>query len=117
MRLITTSILIACVSFLAAPGFAEEPAHAVPIPEADIPPPPDLVESGEPIEPEVTIIQKKEMTVEEYRVNGKLYMVKITPDVGKPYYLLDKNGDGSMETRMSDIYNVPVVPQWVIFSW
>jgi hypothetical protein len=117
MHALTTSVVVACLALMAPPGFAEAPADAIPIPESDIPPPPEPIESGEPIEPEITIIQREDMTVEEYRVNGRLYMVKIVPVVGKPYYLVDNDGDGLMESRMSDVYNVPVVPQWVIFSW
>lgn len=117
MRTLTVSFMVACLLVLAPLGFAEQPADAIPIPQADIPPPPDSVESGEAIEPEITIIQREDMSVEEYRVNGRLYMVKIVPIVGKPYYLVDNDGDGLMESRMSDIYNVPIVPQWVIFSW
>ena len=30
-------------------------------------------------EPDVTIVQKGDKTVEEYRVNGFLYAVKVTP--------------------------------------
>ena len=85
----------------------------------DAPAPPDIppaLETGAPIEPEVTIIRRDEEVIEEYRVNGVLYMVKVTPKVGKPYYLIDGDGDGKMETR-SSLYNDPVVPQWVIFSW
>lgn len=85
-----------------------------------VPEPPDLpdpLESGEQIEPEVTIVRKDDKIVHEYRVNGRLYMVKIVPSFGKPYYLMDKDGDGMMESRMSDIYNDTIVPQWVIFSW
>ena len=80
-------------------------------------PPPDFVEYDEELEPEVTIIQRKDATVTEYRVNGRLYMVKVTPFVGKPYYFVDRDGDGIMESRMSDIYNTTQIPQWVIFSW
>lgn len=90
-----------------------------PAPEA-VPPPPDIPEpirSGEPIEPEVTIIQKKDSTVEEYRMNGNLYMVKVTPAVGAPYYLMDRDGDGMMEFRTSKLGNDLVVPQWVLFEW
>ena len=86
----------------------------------DIPEPPvlpDPVESGEAIEPEVTIIRKDDATIEEYRVNGALYMVKITPTIGKPYYLVDKDGDGQMESRVNNIYQDMPVPQWVLFSW
>jgi hypothetical protein len=99
------------------PAFAEDQTSAN---LEDLPEPPvlsDPVESGEAIEPEVTIIRKKDATIEEYRINGNLYMVKITPVVGKPYYLVDRDGDGQMESRVNDIYNDIIVPQWVLFSW
>jgi hypothetical protein len=38
-------------------------------------------------EPEVTITKQAEQTVEEYRANGRLYMIKITPKMA-PYYLV-----------------------------
>lgn len=85
-----------------------------------VPEPPDLpdpVESGEAIEPEITIIRKDDATIEEYRINGALYMVKIIPSAGKPYYLVDKDGDGQMETRVNNIYQDMPVPQWILFSW
>ena len=85
-----------------------------------VPEPPDIpepMESGTPIEPEVTIIHRKKETIEEYRVNGLLYMVKITPVVGKPYYLIDRDGDGKLESRRTGIYDDGLVPQWVLFSW
>lgn len=84
------------------------------------PEPPDLpdpIESGEAIEPEVTIIQREDGVIEEYRINGQLYMAKITPSVGPSYYIIDRDGDGQMESRMSDIYNDFAVPQWVLFRW
>lgn len=87
---------------------------------ASDPAPPDLpdrLEDGQPIEPEVTIVRRGDAVVEEYRVNGRMFMVKITPKVGKPYYLLDRDGDGRMESRMSKLYEEFAVPQWVIFSW
>ena len=86
------------------------------VPEA-APPPPPRVKSGENLEPDVTIRAGKESTVEEYRIHGQLYMVKITPKIGKPYYLLDSDGDGKLETRMSHLNSNFVVPSWVIFSW
>ncbi|MCG8324242.1 MAG: DUF2782 domain-containing protein, partial [Thiotrichales bacterium] len=78
---------------------------------------PDPMESGEAIEPEVTIIQKEDRVVREYRLNGRLYMVQVFPDVGKPYYLMDQDGDGRLESRFDDIYNNVSVPQWVLFTW
>jgi hypothetical protein len=87
---------------------------------SDAPLPPDLpdpLESGQPIEPQVSIIRRDDAIIEEYRLNGRMYMAKITPKIGKPYYLVDKDGDGQMEARMSVIYDDFVVPQWVLFSW
>jgi len=87
---------------------------------ADAPLPPDLpdpIKSGETIEPEIYIFRTEEKVVEEYRVNGHLYMMKITPKIGRPYYLIDMDGDGQMEGKLSDIYNTPPVPQWVLLSW
>ncbi len=98
---------------------AEEPipANLEPLPEA-APDLPGRVESGESLlEPEVRIIRQGETTVEEYRHNGSLYMIKVIPKFGKPYYLLDQDADGRMETNMSEIYEPYVVPQWVLFSW
>lgn len=102
---------------ISLPVIAETPDEAV---LEDIPEPPvlpDPVESGEAIEPEITIIHREEALIEEYRVNGNLYMVKITPSVGKPYYLIDRDGDGQMESRFSGIYDDIIVPQWVLFRW
>ena len=103
-----------------APGFVLAIDQEENAPEfTDAPAPPDLpdpVESGQALEPEVTIIRKDDATISEYRVNGNLYMVKIVPFVGKPYYLIDRDGDGEMEGRTS-IYDDIIVPQWVLFSW
>jgi hypothetical protein len=85
-----------------------------------VPAPPEIpesMESGQPIEPEVTIIRKEKETIHEYRINGVLYMVKIVPVVGKPYYLIDNDGDGRLESRRTGIYDDGQVPQWVLFSW
>jgi hypothetical protein len=83
----------------------------------DAPPPPERVHSGEALEPDVTIIQKDDSSMEEYRVNNRLYMVKIVPVIGKPYYLLDNNGDGTLETEMNDLIRNTEIPHWVLFSW
>ncbi len=54
--------------------------------------------------------------IEEYRVNGLLYAAKITPDVGAAYYLIDRDGDGTLESRSGELEDI-AVPHWVIFSW
>ncbi len=107
---------------LLAPGFVLAEGQEENAPEyanVDIPAPPalpDPVESGQALEPEITIIRKDDATITEYRINGNLYKVKIVPFVGKPYYLIDRDGDGVMEGR-SSIYDDIIVPQWVLFSW
>ena len=93
----------------------------------DAPPPPALqpvpdgapeVPETEEFEPEVTIIRRQDTTIEEYRANGRLYMVRVTPKVGLPYYLVDSDGDGNLETRYDDNFDrVKAIPGWVIFSW
>ena len=84
-----------------------------------LPPPdlPDPIQSGQPIEPEVTIIQNEDKLIEEYRVNGNLYMVKVTPSIGPAYYLIDQDGDGKLESRTSRLGSDTRVPQWILFQW
>ena len=105
-------IMLATVSYgtlLAAEEFTDAP-----------PPPivlvPDDAYINEAIEPDITIVQKKGATHEEYRINGRLYMVKITPSVGPSYYFLDHDGDGLLETKLDGKVE-PTVNQWLIFSW
>jgi hypothetical protein len=89
--------------------------------EQDVPEPPELplpevVVDGEVIEPEVTIIKQEEGTIYEYRINGQLYMVKIQPDAGPPYYMVDRDGDGEFDSRSNDPTNI-TVPQWILMRW
>jgi hypothetical protein len=95
---------------------------------AEPPPPPDAgdylqapeaVESpvtGEAVEPEITIREEGQRIITEYRVNGLLYMVRIQPQFGPPYYLVDTNGDGVIDPRDSSPLNNNI-PQWILFSW
>jgi hypothetical protein len=90
------------------------PGGLEPVPEP--PELPDPVASGESIEPEVTIIRKDDAVIEEYRVNGQLYMVKITPVVGPAYYLKDMDGNGKLDPTHYELKD-PEVPEWVLFTW
>ena len=111
-RLFLSLVLLASTSLV----FAENtnPGGLEPVPEP--PELPDPLETGENIEPQVTIIRKDDAVIEEYRVNGSLYMVKVTPAVGPAYYMIDNDGDGRMDSRRSDLDDV-IVPQWVLFTW
>ncbi len=66
--------------------------------------------------PEVTITETDEGTVYEYRVKGQVYMVKVQPIVGPPYFLLDTNGDGVLDVEQRRTPDL-AVPQWLLFSW
>lgn len=66
-------------------------------------------------EPDVTIRQEGDRTVEEYRVNGFLYAVKVTPKRGKPYFLVRADGNDGNFVR-SDQPDM-LIPSWKIFSW
>lgn len=85
----------------------------------DIPPPPQNAQTadGSVPEPEITIRTEGETTVEEYRVGGQLYMVKITPKDAPPYYLVDRDGDGQLESRHNDPITPPTLPQWILLRW
>lgn len=87
---------------------------------AAVPEPPELplpVQSGEEMEPDITITRKGKDTIQEYRRNGKLYMVKIIPQVGPAYYMLDTNGDGQMDVKKNDLDKNSVINQWLLFEW
>ncbi|MDT8384502.1 MAG: DUF2782 domain-containing protein [Gammaproteobacteria bacterium] len=70
-------------------------------------------------EPSGEIIIQGEGTgiVEEKRVNGKLYAIKVTPKKGPSYYLVDSDGDGDLETRRNDTDSDLLIPAWVIKQW
>lgn len=67
-------------------------------------------------QPEVRIIKKKDTTIEEYRVNGRVRYVKIIPSVGKPYYMVDTDGDGRLDKRENDLDNPPI-NRWILLEW
>lgn len=60
---------------------------------------------------ELTIIPKKSETRTEYRAGGILYMIKITPKGGRPFYLVDLRGDGVFVR--SDLTQKAVIPMWL----
>ena len=90
------------------------PPNLQPVPEP--PPPPKGFELDSALEPQITAIQRGEDMVEEYRLGGRLYMVKITPRTGVPYYLVDHHGNGIF-TRQNAHDTGLRPPMWVIHSF
>ncbi|OIQ97660.1 hypothetical protein GALL_202800 [mine drainage metagenome] len=99
------------LALLALPAAAQQPAGRQPLPE--LPPPPPAVQADPGLEPQVTITQRGQDKIEEYRIHNKLYMIKVTPPHGKPYYLVDQKGDGNM-VRQGTLNPRLSVPMWVI---
>ena len=106
-------VLLALLSGSALAVEAPPPPAMEPVPDAA----PDAAAAEESVEPQVTIIQREKETVEEYRIHNQLYMIKVTPKVGKPYYLMDADGDGKLESRRSELDPKILIPSWVIFKW
>lgn len=94
------------------PPVAGEP-QAVPE-QPDLPAP---IQSGEEMPPDITIVRKGSDTLHEYRRNGKLYMVKVQPQVGPAYYLLDTNGDGKLDVKRNDLDKGSEINKWLLFEW
>ncbi|MBP0940016.1 DUF2782 domain-containing protein [Pseudomonas alliivorans] len=65
--------------------------------------------------PDVTIRTDGDKTIQEYRQNGFLYAVKITPKHGKPYFLV--RADGTSPNFIRSDQPDMLIPQWEIFSW
>jgi hypothetical protein len=106
-------LLLALLAVL--PAVAQQPPKLMPLPEP--PPLPAGAATDESTEPQVTITKRGDDKVEEYRVNNKLYMIRVTPGGGGPaYYLVDLKGDGGWERRDS-LDSGLHVPMWVIHSF
>jgi hypothetical protein len=80
------------------------------------PPPPPQLQSGEMLEPEVTIRRTEREVIYEYRRNGQLYMVRVQPRVGPPYHFVDVDNDGTLDYRPGEpVHNN--INQWILWRW
>jgi hypothetical protein len=108
MRHFALLVLFASLSAQAAETLAPPP----PLPEENTVP-----DSRDALpEPEVTIRHETDRTVEEYRINGVVRYIKVTPNKGKPYYFVDTNGDGILDERFDNLDNPPI-NQWILLRW
>ena len=81
--------------------------------EGELVPPDPLEASGE----DVIIEAPQKELVDEFRINGQLYMIRVNPRKGPPYYLVDADGDGNLETRWNDLAPDLLIPAWVLKRW
>ncbi len=108
MNILLAALLLSALTVNAGPI----PQNLEPL--EDIPPP-AIGNEGDIDEPEITIIKKGEDIVEEYRIGGELYMMKITPPHGKPYYMHKEDKGGEW---INDGPTPPLsVPKWTIFRF
>jgi hypothetical protein len=110
-------LVAAALLALALPAAGQSPDKRPalqPVPEP--PPPPPGYELDPALEPQVTILKRGTDTVEEYRVGGKLYMIKVTPPHGVPYYMVDNTGDGRFIREDTMGANIRP-PMWVLFNF
>lgn len=121
MMLRPTVIALLCTLAFAVDAAEPQPKQAAPADRPVVPPPPPLPPEnyrpprsgadGADLEPEVTIQTRGTEIHEEYRFKGQLYMVKVTPAHGRPYYLIyDERGT----TRRSDLEPEITIPNWII---
>lgn len=116
----------AAVAFLLC--FVAPPAHSQAWPDA--PPPPEMVEDAPPPvlderarelqmleEADITLIERPDGIIREYRIAGRLFMVEVVPVIGPRYYLIDTTGDGMLDTRREGLGPDFVPPQWILFQW
>lgn len=69
------------------------------------------------LERDVTITETETEVIYEYRINGQVYMVKVDPIAGPPYYFFDHNGDGELDIHTPGPPAAQSVQQWLLFSW
>jgi len=110
-------LLLAALLTAAAAAHAQAPSKppaVQPVPQPAAPPPGQELDPF--LEPQVTILKRGTDTIEEYRIGGRLYMIKVTPPSGTPYYLVDEVGDGRF-TRQNNLDPGIRPPMWVIKSF
>ena len=109
-------ILLMLLLIFAAPAAAQE---LVPLQPPDLPQlQPEPLETEDPLleEPLVIIRKRGEDKVEEYQIDGRIQVIKVTPLIGFPYYLYDDTGDASyISDGVLDDGVRP--PMWSIFTF
>ncbi len=110
MRRLLPLLLLAALPVFAQQ--ADRPANLQPAPAVP-PPPPDINSWDAALEPQVTIKKSDREVREEYRLNGRLYMIKVTPVGAPPYYLVDQLGEGNF-ARSETLGPATKPPMWVI---
>ena len=110
MRRINSLIALLLIAVAASAAAQNRPDAKT---QPDVRPPPmEILDDN--VQPQVTIKKREGETVEEFRVNGRLYKVRVTPEHGVPYTLVDQKGDGTFTPIDGPGAPALSVPMWVI---
>ncbi len=111
LKALQVLFLAGCLQWSLTSMAAEPPADVEQLEEFT----PPAISNEDITKPEVTTIERNGEKVEEYRVNGQLYMMKVTPKHGKPYYMHkeDKEGGWVMMGPNEPI----IIPKWTLFRF
>ncbi len=122
----TMKILIPAISLVWASAPVAQDKPELP----DAPPPPAVETQTEPAPippkkkphdqnvPVISITTDEEgQIVEEYKINGVTFMMRVTPKKGLPYYLIDIDGDGDLETSQFPDHLGPQPVHWKVLEW
>jgi len=93
---------------------APQPPGLIEVPEDDGAVP--LISPQGVDEPEIRIRTEGDTTVEEYSREGRVYMIKVTPRQGPPYFLIDNTGDGRF-MRHDGPLPMTAPAQWRIYKF
>src|SRR5687767_7137415 len=113
MRTLLAVLLFAATSAYAQSGARPLPAGAEPL--QDAPQPPPLTDRDGP--PEIVTRIEGDQVIEEHRIKGKLYMMRVTPRHGRPYVLMDNKGDGTFSRLDQTLDQQVRAPQWVLLEF
>jgi len=111
------------VMLLAATFAAQAQSQARPLPPGSRPldEPPPMPAATTPrdlaIAPTATTRVEGDEEITEYRVKGKLYMMKVKPKNGPGYTLMDNKGDGTFTRQDHTLAPNLSVPQWVLLEF
>ena len=90
------------------------PPALEPLPEAE-PTPPEIANDAE-LQAEIKVYHRDQETIEEHRVAGRLTWIKVTPQHGRPYFLVADGSNGSF-VRRDSLDTGLRVPMWLLFSF
>jgi hypothetical protein len=80
-------------------------------------PPEESRELPTPVRPSINVQEHDNHIAEEYSVGDQVYMVKITPKHGAPYYIADPKGTGQYAWQRDAAGMDVRPPEWAVLKW